>query len=72
MPFTNDEIKEWEDNEQWQRACANILGEINSNYPKSKRINFTKRTTWILPQIVCDVPELEPVHFIVMQINQER
>ena len=49
----------WEDNEPWQRACANFLGEINSNYPKSGRlnlINFIKRISWILPQIVRDAP----------------
>ena len=35
VPFTTDEIKKlWEDNEPWQRACANFLGEINSNYPQ--------------------------------------
>ena len=33
-----------------------IFGEINSNYPKSDRINFIKRTTWILPHIVQDTP----------------
>ena len=53
--FTTDEIKKlWEDNESWQRACAKFLGEINSNYPKSGRVNLIKRTSWILPQIVCD------------------
>ena len=46
----------WEDNEPWQRACANFLGEINNNYPKSKRLNFIKRTSWILPRIVRDAP----------------
>ena len=46
VPFTADEIKKlWEDNEPWQRACANFLGEINNNYPKSKRLNFIKRTS---------------------------
>ena len=51
VPFIADEIKKklWEDNEPWQRACANFLGEINYNYPKSKRLNFIKRTSWILP-----------------------
>ena len=58
VPFTADEIKKklWEDNEPWQRACANFLGEINNNYPKSKRLIFTKRTSWILPRIVHDAP----------------
>ena len=51
MPFTTDEIKKLR-----ERACANFLGEINSNYPQSDRINLIKRTTWILPQIVHDAP----------------
>ena len=33
------------------------MGEINSNYPKSGRLNLTKRTSWILPRIVCDAPK---------------
>ena len=52
VSFTNDEIKKlWEDNEPWQRACANFGGEINSNYPKSGRLNLIKRTSWILPHL---------------------
>ena len=50
VPFTADEIKMLlEDNETWQRAHANFLGEINNSYPKSKRFNFIKKTSWILP-----------------------
>ena len=57
VPFTTGEIKKlWEDNEPWKRACANFLGEINSNYPKSGRLNLIKRTSWILPQLVRDAP----------------
>ena len=33
-----------------------FLGEINSNYPKSNRLNLIKRTSWILPRIVHDAP----------------
>ena len=45
VPFTTDEIKSlWEDNEPWKRACANFLGEINSNYPQNDRLNLIKRT----------------------------
>ena len=55
VPFTTDEIKKlWKDNEPWKRACANFLGEINSIYHKSDKINLIKRTTWILPLIVWD------------------
>ena len=32
------------------------MGEINSNYPKSDKINIIKRTTCILPRIACDTP----------------
>ena len=57
MTFTTDEIKKlWEGNESRQRACSNYLGEINSNYTKSDRINLIKRITWILICIVCDIP----------------
>ena len=56
VPFTTDEIKHlWEDNESWQRACANFGGEIYSKYPKRDRLNLIKRTSWILPQIVCNL-----------------
>lgn len=34
----------------------NYLGEIKSNYPKSKCIEFIKRTNWILPLIVKGMP----------------
>ena len=55
VPFTTDEIKKlWEDNKPWQRACADFGGELNSNYPKSNRLNHINRTSWILPLIVCD------------------
>ena len=33
-----------------------FLGEINNNYPKSKTLNFIKRTSWIRPRIVHDAP----------------
>ena len=57
VSFIVDEIKRlWKDNGPWQRACDNFLEEINSNYPKSGRLNLIKRTSWILPQIVRDAP----------------
>ena len=57
VPFTTEEIRKlWEDNKPWQRACAIFGGEINSNYPKSDRLNLIKRTSWILPRIVRDAP----------------
>ena len=60
VPFTIDEIKKlWEDNEPWQRACVNFLGDISSNYPKSNRINLIKRTTWIPFHTVHDTPITE-------------
>ena len=30
--------------------------KITDSYPKSYRLNPIKRTSWILPWIVCDVP----------------
>uniref|UniRef100_A0A0V1KGT2 Uncharacterized protein n=1 Tax=Trichinella nativa TaxID=6335 RepID=A0A0V1KGT2_9BILA len=29
----------WVINADWQRACSNYLGEINSKYPKSKHLH---------------------------------
>ena len=50
IPFNNGKIvKLWEESKPWQRACSNILGEISNNYPKSKRIQHIKRTSWVLP-----------------------
>lgn len=57
VPFTNAEIASlWVQNEHWQRACSNFLGEINNRYPKSKRLQFIKRTNWILPRIIKGTP----------------
>ncbi|KAL6091746.1 hypothetical protein STEG23_010248 [Scotinomys teguina] len=51
VPSTNEEVSSlWKDNEYWQRACSNFLGEINNRYPKSKRIE------WVLPHIVRQKP----------------
>ncbi|KAL6088155.1 hypothetical protein STEG23_004627, partial [Scotinomys teguina] len=57
VPLTNEEVSSlWKDNEYWQRACSNFLGEINNCYPKSKRIEFIKKTEWVLPHIVRQKP----------------
>ncbi|KAL6032267.1 hypothetical protein STEG23_036677, partial [Scotinomys teguina] len=57
VPLTKEEIEKlWAESEPWQRACSNFLGEINSKYPKSDRIELIKRADWILPQIVCETP----------------
>ncbi|KAL6034225.1 hypothetical protein STEG23_023036 [Scotinomys teguina] len=57
VPLTNEEVSSlWKDNEYWQRACSNFLGEINNHYPKSKRIEFIKKTEWVLPHIVRQKP----------------
>ncbi|KAL6040906.1 hypothetical protein STEG23_037882 [Scotinomys teguina] len=57
VPLTNEEVSSlWKDNEYWQRACSNFLGEINNRYPKSKRIEFIKKTEWVLPHIVRQKP----------------
>ncbi|KAL6034957.1 hypothetical protein STEG23_012072 [Scotinomys teguina] len=53
VPLTNEEVSSlWKDNEYWQRACSNFLGEINNRYPKNKRIEFIKKSEWVLPHIV--------------------
>ncbi|KAL6063533.1 hypothetical protein STEG23_000298 [Scotinomys teguina] len=57
VPLTNEQVSSlWKDNEYWQRACSNFLGEINNCYPKSKRIEFIKKTEWVLPHIVRQKP----------------
>ncbi|KAL6044970.1 hypothetical protein STEG23_011887 [Scotinomys teguina] len=57
VPLTNEEVSSlWKDNEYWQRACSNFLGEINNHYPKSKRIEFIKKTEWVLPHTVRQKP----------------
>ncbi|KAL6090311.1 hypothetical protein STEG23_009234 [Scotinomys teguina] len=57
VPLTNEEVSsQLKDNEYWQRAFSNFLGEINNRYPKSKRIEFVKKTEWVLPHIVQQKP----------------
>ncbi|KAL6031758.1 hypothetical protein STEG23_037209 [Scotinomys teguina] len=57
VPLTKEEIEKlWAESEPWQRACSNFLGEINSKYPKSDRIELIKRADWILPRIVQETP----------------
>ena len=64
VPFTNDENSRlWEDSEPWQRAFTTFLGEISNNYPKIKRIWLIKRTNWILPHNVWDIPITEALTF---------
>ena len=52
-PSTNAEIASLSaQDEHWQRARSNFLGEINNRYPKSKQLQFLKRTHWILPHLI--------------------
>ena len=45
LPLTNDEIKKLRaESTSWQTPCSNFLGEINNKHPKSKKIQFIKRT----------------------------
>lgn len=44
-------------NEDWKRACSDFwVAKINNKYPKSKQLQFIKRTNWILPCIVRGPP----------------
>ena len=53
VPFTNAETASlWTQDEHWQRACSNFLGEINNRYSRSKWPQFIQRTNWILPRII--------------------
>ncbi|KAL6061548.1 hypothetical protein STEG23_000991, partial [Scotinomys teguina] len=57
VPLTKEDIEKlWAESEPWQRTCSNFLGEINSKYPKSDRIELIKRADWILPRIVRETP----------------
>ena len=57
VPDTNAEIVSLQViNEDWQRACSNYLGGINSKHPKTKHLYFIKITNWILPRIVKGTP----------------
>ena len=57
VPLTNEEIDQlWVESEPWQRVCSNFLGDINNKYPRSRRIEFLKKTDWILPRIVRSKP----------------
>lgn len=47
---------------------SNYLGELKSKYPKSKCIQFIKRTTWILPCIVKGMPTPEaPIFYTAVK-----
>lgn len=55
--YTNAAIMElWVIYNDWQRVCNNFLGDINNKYVKSKQLQFTKRTGWILPCTVKRTP----------------
>lgn len=57
LSFANAEIALfWAEKEYWQRAYSDFLGEINNKYPQSKRLQFIKRTNWILPHRVKGTP----------------
>lgn len=56
VPYTNAAIMELWVIYDWQRVCNNFLGDINNKYVKSKELQFTKRTEWILSCIVKRAP----------------
>ena len=56
VSYTNAVIRQMWGINDWQRACSNFLKNINNKYPKSKQIQFIKRTNWILPCIVRRAP----------------
>lgn len=72
VPKTNEEIScLCKDNEYYQRACTNFLGNINNSYPKSERAKFIKRTSWVLSCTVGEHHSLESLNSIPKQINKE-
>ena len=71
VPLTKTEIdKLLAESEPWERAC--FLGEISNKYPPKNWIQFIKRTNCMLPHIAWWPQYLEPLHYILTQINQER
>lgn len=57
VPFAKEEISSlWAENENWQRAYNNFLGEINNSYLKSEKPKYIKRTGWILPWLIWGTP----------------
>ncbi|KAL6070006.1 hypothetical protein STEG23_001515, partial [Scotinomys teguina] len=71
IPLTKEDIEKlWAESEPWQRACSNFLGEINSKYPKSDRIELIKRADWILPRIVWETP-ISGVHTFYTDANKQ-
>ncbi|KAL6087202.1 hypothetical protein STEG23_008811, partial [Scotinomys teguina] len=71
VPLTKEDIEKlWAESEPWQRACSNFLGEINSKYPKSDRIELIKRADWILPRIVRETP-ISGVHTFYTDANKQ-
>ncbi|KAL6087172.1 hypothetical protein STEG23_007695 [Scotinomys teguina] len=73
VPLTKEEIEKlWAESEPWQRACSNFLGEINSKYPKSDRIELIKELIGFCLELYGKHLYLEFVHFIQMQTNKER
>lgn len=64
VPFTDAEIASfWAESEHWQRACSNFLGEINNKHCKSKRLQFLKRSNWILSYVVRDTNFWSPTFY---------
>ena len=73
LPFTNAEISSIQtQNEYWQRVFNNFLEEISNKYPQIKKLQFIKRTNWIIPYIVWETPIFGGSNSLPKQINQER
>ena len=74
VPFTNSEISSpWDRKKHWPRAFSNFWERLATNkYPQSKKLQITKRTNWILPNIIQGTPISGAPHFILVQTNQER
>jgi hypothetical protein len=57
VPFINAEIDSlWAQDEHWQGASSNFLEDINNRYPKSKWLQFIKRTNCFLHCIIKGTP----------------
>ena len=68
--FTNAGISSlWAENKHWQRAYSYFFGETNNKYPKSKRLQFIKRTKWFLLLIVLGTP-ISGAHTFYSDINK--
>lgn len=57
IPFSKQQQDiHWQLSDDWPRAFSNFMGKNHNIYSKDNRIQFLKRTQWILPKIISPTP----------------